>query len=117
MKEFEPRPYQKAVFEHVKKGNIPPFIWGRRPYSIGVDIAEKAGDHSVISRAYKGHNGKVFMVFDEYANMPDYRWYRHPIKLWRHRRLWKRIMNIPERDTYRLQKTVDKRDTSVIHSA
>lgn len=49
------------------------------------------------------HAPAIYM--DEANYMPSYKWWRQPIKWWRYRRLYKKIMKIPKFDTYRLQST------------
>lgn len=91
--EFKPKPYQEAVFKNIKvdkKGVLRPARRGRPSY-IGVDLAEKGGDKTVIARLRKTPKGVTSIYFDEYAEMPDYEWWRNPIKWYKWRRLWKRI--------------------------
>ncbi len=90
---FEPRPFQKEVFEKLISTprktllQLPPY----RTY-YGVDMAEKGGDRTVISQAKINGKGQIVqIVFDEFSTMPDYKWYRNPIKWWKWRTLWKRI--------------------------
>lgn len=58
---------------------------------IGVDLAVKGGDKSVIAIAKTNKKGITAIYFDEYAQMPNYKWYRNPIKLWKWNRLWKNV--------------------------
>jgi len=95
MKDFEPRPFQKEVLDRIKSEvKVPPMLWpprANRTY-YGVDIGEKDGDHTVISRVEtNGRGGILSVVFDEYNSLPDYKWYRNPIKWWEWRRFWHRI--------------------------
>lgn len=107
----ELRPYQKAVFNEIQKKGypLPSMRFGRHPYSVGIDLSEPGGDKSVIAYAQHGKNGIVKIWFDEYADFPNYKWYRNPIKWWKFRRLWKKIMDIPQHDTYRLQQLTNKK--------
>ncbi len=92
MKEFEPRPFQKEVFEKLKNMNPQPSLhWGGRRF-VGVDIGAKEGDNSVIVHGIPDKNGgfKVIAI-DEFSTFPSYKWYRNPIKWWNLRRLWRRI--------------------------
>lgn len=95
MKEFEPHPYQKVVFDKVMADKkFPPLMFGHRSYSVGVDIGQPGGDHTVVSVARLNNHGKIDMIFfDEYDDLPSYRWYAHPIKWWKLRRLWRKIDN------------------------
>lgn len=107
----ELRPYQKAVFDEIQKKGLPlpSMRFGRHPYAIGIDMGQKGGDKTVIAHAIRGRKGITKIWFDEYADMPNYKWYRNPIKWWKWRRLWKKIMNVPKLDTYRLQQLNKKR--------
>lgn len=107
----ELRPYQKAVFDKIYKKDIPlpSMRFSRQPYQTGIDIGNKDGDKTIISTAYKGHNGKLFIYFDEFSEMPNPRWYRNPIQWYKWHKLWKKIMDIPRQDTYRLEQTVVER--------
>lgn len=89
---FEPRPFQKEIFDRIKsETKIPPLMWGRSRV-FGVDIGEKDGDKSVVVHSVKDKNGGVKIIYvDEYANFPDYKWYRNPIAWWKFRKLWKII--------------------------
>ena len=93
MKEFEPRPYQEAVFKNIKvdkNGILRPRHIGRPSY-IGVDFAKAGGDKTVIDQATVDKKGKMHIYYDEYSEMPNYKWYRNPIKWWQWRRLMKRL--------------------------
>jgi hypothetical protein len=92
MKDFEPRPFQKEMFEKMTKVpketllQLPP----RRSY-YGVDFGDKDGDTTVIAQAKMNGAGITEIIFDEYANLPDYKWYRNPLKWWKWRRFWRLI--------------------------
>jgi hypothetical protein len=94
MKDFEPRPFQQGVFKELTKKQLrempfPP-MRGRMYY--GVDLSRENGDKSVIFGAKMDNKGRIVaMHIDEYTNMPDYKWYRNPIKWWKWRRLIKGI--------------------------
>ncbi len=66
-------------------------------YLIGADFGQKDGDHSVISRAKLNGKGEIVkIIFDEFAEMPDWKWYRNPIKWYKWRKLWKSVeRNMP----------------------
>jgi hypothetical protein len=70
-------------------GKIPPLP--RPNYFYGIDLGIKEGDKTVIATAKTNGAGITHIVFDEYANFPDYKWYRNPIKWWNWRRSWKII--------------------------
>lgn len=91
-KQFEPRPFQKEMFDRMKDEKIvPPLRWGRPRY-IGVDLATAHGDKSVIMDVRKSKNNQISVVYmDEWGSFPDYKWYRNPIKWWKWRRMWKFI--------------------------
>ena len=92
MEKFEPRPYQENYFKQLNDKQLRelPLMRRGRTY-VGIDLGEKDGDKTVIARATMNGNGITSIVFDEYADMPDYKWYRNPIKWWKWRRLWKTI--------------------------
>ena len=93
MKEFEPRPFQKEVMDKIAKSGapLPRYFFPRRTY-YGVDMAEVGGDRTVITQATMNGKGQITrIIFDEFSTMPDYKWYRNPIKWWKWRALWKRI--------------------------
>lgn len=58
---------------------------------IGIDFGEKTGDKTVVAHAKLGKNGIVGIYYDEYSEMPNYKWYRNPIKWYKWRRMWKII--------------------------
>lgn len=92
--EFQPRPFQKEVLEAMAKNPKKELLRPRRPYRTyyGVDMAQEGGDRTVITQAKMNGRGQIIQViFDEFSTMPDYKWYRNPIKWWKWRTLWKRI--------------------------
>lgn len=92
MNEFKPRAFQKEVFDEIVKTPRKTLLQlPRVKRYVGVDIGQKGGDKTVIAQFKKTPKGITAIYFDEYADMPDYRWYRNPIKWWKWRRLWKRI--------------------------
>lgn len=94
MKDFEPKPFQNEFYRLVKEAKVPPVLFPpyRNRTVYGVDMAQKGGDKSVITRAKINGKGQITsIIFDEYSTMPDYKWYRNPIKWWQWRRMWKRI--------------------------
>lgn len=95
MDKFEPRPYQKNVFNELYKDGKPPtspLIMRHRGYAFGIDIGQPGGDKTVVAKSIRGRNGKVQMFFDEYADWPHYKWYQHPIQWWKWRRTLRQIM-------------------------
>lgn len=95
---FKPRPYQKKVIDKMldnyRADQTVQLITGRngRTRYIGVDMAEKGGDHSVITHAKINGSGKITKIwFDEYADWPTYKWWRNPIKKWKLNRLMRKI--------------------------
>lgn len=72
---------------------IPPIVWPRGRL-VAVDLATAHGDKSVIMDVRKSKNNQISVVYmDEWANFPEYKWYRNPIKLWKWHRLtskWKK---------------------------
>lgn len=92
MKDFEPRPYQKNVFYELAKDPSKTNILRPRRFHYGIDVGRADGDKSVITRATINGKGQITqIVFDEFSTMPDYKWYRNPIKWWKWRKLWKQI--------------------------
>ena len=97
MKEYKPmirpRQFQQTMLKNVKigKGGILRPIRRGEPSYIGVDMGRPGGDKTVIARASMDKKGKIFVYFDEYADLPNYKWYRNPIKWWKWRRLIKGI--------------------------
>lgn len=91
MNTFEPRPFQKEVFEKIASGKFQsPLYWGRPRHTVvGVDMANPPStDKSVVTLAKRSRSGRTTIIaFDEYSNWLSYRWYRNPIKWWQ----WKRI--------------------------
>ena len=63
-------------------------------YSYGIDFGEEGGDKTVvICGAPTEKGGFKIIAIDEYATMPDWKWYRNPIRWWRWRQLtrkWKK---------------------------
>lgn len=58
----------------------------------GVDLAKKQGDRSVVVHGKPDGKGDFKIVaIDEFSNLPDYKWYRNPIKWWQWRRLMRHI--------------------------
>ena len=95
MNGFEPKPFQKELIDHLAKKEI---TKRRNRFIYGVDMAEKGGDRSVITRAKINGKGEITqIVFDEYADMPIHKWWRNPIKWWKWRKLWKQIDKSYER--------------------
>lgn len=91
MQDFEPRPFQREIFEKISSDEkIKPLQWGRRRNYIGVDLGQPGGDKTVITHATV-HKGRVFMYFDEYSEFPTYKWYRNPIKWYKWHQLWRKI--------------------------
>ena len=102
MKEFEPRPFQKEVFDHIvgQPGRtlkelpyFPRRMGSRSGYPfIGIDIGQKDGDKSVMVRGVPdGKGGFSIIAIDEFADFPDYKWYRNPIKWFKFRKVMKLI--------------------------
>ena len=93
---FQPRPFQKEVFDKIVSTprntllQLPSRSRGR--YSVGVDMGQPGGDHTVISHVKMNGKGQIVKVwFDEYGTLPDYKWYRNPIKWWKWRKLMKKL--------------------------
>jgi hypothetical protein len=105
LRDFEPRPYQKEMLEHAKKGNFFHDTYRLRQLTnqraIGIDYGEKDGDKTVIATAKMNGHGITEIWFDEYANFPDYKWYRNPIKWWKWRRVLKGISRKRFKATWR----------------
>lgn len=98
MKQFEPKPYQKNVFaELAKNPDAVNELTRPRRYHYGVDIGKPGGDRSVITRAKLNGKGEITqIVFDEFADLPDWKWWRNPIKWYKWRNLWKTVKrNMP----------------------
>lgn len=94
---FEPRPFQKNVFYELAKDPKKVNMLRPRRFHYGIDIAE-GKDKSVITRAKINSKGQVTRIyFDEFAEMPNWKWYRNPIKWWKWRKLWKTIERDYER--------------------
>lgn len=55
---------------------------------VGIDLAEKGGDHTsiAVARKIQGYKAEVFII-DEAGTFPDFKWYRNPIKWWK----WERM--------------------------
>lgn len=103
MKEFEPRPFHKEVLDRLKETKVPPILFPprRRPTYIGVDMAQAGGDKTVIAQATVDKKGKMYIFYDEYSEMPKYKWYRNPIKWWKWRTLMKRLEKQMEKYTWK----------------
>jgi hypothetical protein len=109
------RPFQEEVFKKIfldrKTGSQLPQI-ARHPgkrIHYGYDVAEQGGDKTVITRAELNTRGGLTMVtFSEISDIPNYKWYRNPVKWWTWRRFWKKLNDIPPHDTYRLNKLTEK---------
>lgn len=98
MSDFKLKPYQKEVFDHiVRKNVVPKMLMRGKPTFVGVDMAEKGGDKTSIVTGIQGRKGEIFII-DEYSTMPDYKWYRNPIKWWKWRRLMKSIWKQMKKD-------------------
>lgn len=96
MKEFEPRPYQKEVVEHLAKKPLVLDTFRLRQLTgslvYGVDLAQESGDkNTIVYGKPDGKGGFKVLYIDEYSEMPDYKWYRNPIKWWKWHRMWKTI--------------------------
>lgn len=94
MKDFEPRVFQREVIERITVKELReiqiPRPRGKMTY--GIDLAEKDGDMNVIATMQTDEKGGITRVwFDEYATLPDYKWYRNPIKWWKWRKMMKTI--------------------------
>lgn len=91
----EPRMFQREVIAAatLREADYPLDVHRLRQLTdktvVGIDLAEKGGDRTSIVEAIKGKNGDIFII-DEYTNMPNYKWYRNPIKWWK----WRRMMKI-----------------------
>lgn len=96
---FKPRPYQQAVIDQLDNYQHDQPVQLIRPHGgriqfIGVDMGEPGGDHSVITRAKVNGKGQITkIIFDEYADWPDYKWWRNPVKWLRFRKLMKMLDN------------------------
>ena len=103
MKDFEPSVFQKETFDRIKaEQKVPPLIWPRRGTTyVGVDMAEAGVDKTVIAQSQIGKDGKVYIFYDEYADWPNYKWYRNPIKWWKWQRLMKRLEKQMEKYTWK----------------
>lgn len=96
--DIEPRIFQKEVIAAaaLKKNNFAldthrlRQLTGKRV--IGIDLAEKGGDHTSIVEAIQGKNGDIFII-DEYSNFPNWKWYRNPIKWWK----WRKMMKVMDK--------------------
>lgn len=97
--DFEPRLFQKEIMDKVFEAPRKTLIQLPRPRVtyIGVDMAEVSGDKTVIAQAMRGKNGITHIYFDEYADLPNYKWYRNPIKWLKWRRLMKKLEKQIER--------------------
>ncbi len=124
MKKFEPSPFQKEVFDKIvgQPGRtlkelpyFPRRMGSRSGYPfIGIDVGQKGGDMTTVVQGVLDDKGGFSIIsIDEWGTMPEYKWYRNPIKWWKFRKLWKKIMDIPEPDTYRLKKIMDERKNNV----
>lgn len=90
MKEFEPREFQKNVFYELAKDPTKVNLLRPRRFHVGIDMGKPDGDKSVITRAKINGKGQITqIVFDEYAEYPNWKWYRNPIKWYKWRRLWR----------------------------
>lgn len=94
----ELRPYQHEVFKQIKKSGapLPRYFFPRARQMgtrfVGIDVGQKDGDKSVVVQGVPNKKGGFdIIMIDEYQTMPDYKWYRNPIKWWKWRTLWKRI--------------------------
>lgn len=102
MKEFEPRVFQKEVFDKIVSTPRKTLLQlpRSRPTYIGVDMAQAGGDKTVIAQATVDKKGKMLIYFDEYADLPNYKWYRNPIKWLKWRRLMKKLEKQMEKYTW-----------------
>ena len=103
MKEFEPRLFQKEVFDKIASTPRQTLLQlpRHRPTYIGVDMAQAGGDKTVIAQATVDKKGKMYIFYDEYSEMPNYKWYRNPIKWWKWRTLMKRLEKQMEKYTWK----------------
>lgn len=89
MKDFEPRLFQKEMFEKVKDAKFPLALLrprGRMYY--GIDVGQKNDDKTVIVRGIPNKEGGFSVIsIDEFATYPNYKWWRNPIKWWNWRQL------------------------------
>lgn len=69
-------------------------------HTIGIDLGEEGGDKTVIVHAKMNGHGITKVWFDESANLPDYKWYRNPIKWWQ----WRKLNKLIERQMKRIKK-------------
>lgn len=96
MKKIEPRLYQREIItaSALREAHHPLGLHRLRHMNnkrvFGVDLAGEGVDQTIITEAIKGKNGDIFII-DEYASLPEYKWYRNPIKWWKWRRLMKVI--------------------------
>ena len=89
---FEPREFQKNVFYEMAKDPNRVNMLRPRRFQYGIDVGSQGGDKTVITRAKINGKGQITqIVFDEFADYPDYKWYRNPIKWYKWRRLWKMV--------------------------
>lgn len=107
---FEPRPFQESVFHELAKdpGKVNT-LYPRRFY--GVDMGVKNGDRTSIVEALRGKNGEIYII-DEYSSMPDWKWYRNPIKWWQWRKFWTSVLKSSKNFTVNidLDKSVKKEE-------
>ena len=118
-KAFEPSVFQKEVFAAAtlkKNGFVLDTYRLRqrmnRPTYIGIDMAESGADKSIIAQASVDKEGKMFVVFDEYGDFFKYKWYRNPIKWWRMKSAWRKLLKSAKqiRVNIDLDKSVKKED-------
>lgn len=117
---FEPSVFQKEVIAamHLEKNNYPLDVHRLRQLTgkrvIGVDLAQEGGDKTSIIEAIRGKHGEIFII-DEYSSMPDWKWYRNPIKWWQWRKFWKSVVKSSKKFTVNidLDKSVKKDETSI----
>lgn len=98
-KKFEPKPYQKNLFHELAKNPKKVSLLSRSPSYIGIDIGQKDGDKTTIVRARIRGDGKTKLIFDEYSELPNYKWWRNPIKWYKWRRTWKIVEKASEKWT------------------
>lgn len=90
----EPRMFQREVIAAatLRAADYPLDVHRLRQLTgktvIGIDLAKEGGDKTSVVEAIKGKNGDIFII-DEYSSMPNYKWYRNPIKWWKWRNLMK----------------------------
>jgi len=94
----ELRPYQHEVFKHIQESDkpFPQYFFPRARQMgtrfVGIDVGQKDGDKSVIVQGVPdGKGGFSIIAIDEYADFPDYKWYRNPIKWFKFRKVMKII--------------------------